>query len=179
MVWTEGEKKKKKEELFPSIVVKADIRTSVLNAQVTHNPPAARWQLAPKSLEKLSALNRCLTIVGTFKSKSGRASSPPPTTPHPRNNSYYIPYQGSSTLLFSQKTDHDFHSFVWVLFSIIFLHLSDWEIWRKEAEFICCVLWDYFSPDWKKQEQIPRETCNYTDVKLTEVRKPFPFSRQF
>lgn len=68
-----------KTELLLSILVKAAVRTSVLNAQVTHNPPAARQQLAPKPPEKLSALNRCLTIVFRFKSKSG--SVPPPATP--------------------------------------------------------------------------------------------------
>lgn len=68
---------RKKKELFPSLLVKAAVRASLLNAQVTHNPPAARRQLAPSSLEKLSAPNRCPAIVCRFKSNSG------PTSCHP------------------------------------------------------------------------------------------------
>lgn len=95
VVLTAGKRKEK--GTFPSILVKAAVRTSELNAQVTHNPPAARWQLAPKSLEKLSALNRCLTIVFTCKSKSGRVNVPPSAT-HPLwKISYYSSYQKSST----------------------------------------------------------------------------------
>lgn len=138
----------KKEELFPSKIVKAAIRTSVLNAQVTHNPPAARRQLAPKSLEKLSALNRCLTIVFRFKSKSGRVNVPPPATPPLWNNSYYSPIRAAPLSFSPKRPNMAFTLLFKSFFSIIFLHLSDQEIWRQEVEFICSVLWVYyFSPD--------------------------------
>lgn len=44
--------------LFFLRLVKATIRTSLLNAQITHNPPSVKGQLVPKPLKKLSVLQQ-------------------------------------------------------------------------------------------------------------------------
>lgn len=115
-----------------------------------HIIPSFEGQLAPQSPEKLSALNRCLSIVLRLKSKSGRGNGPPPATPPLWNNSYYSPAR-AAPLSFSPKRPNMAFTPLFECFFPLSSFISLTKIWRQEVEFIWCILWVYyFSPDWWK-----------------------------